>query len=127
MKLIKTGVKTAGSILGLTASILGSCSERAPGSKGSLCAADKLYEVLSGFCGNVIKETFTMHPGSQFGIGRAIGAAYVLSIVLLMLGNIFCYAAAAFCVVSFVYTVIHYFLYGNSFDCFFKKRPTATL
>ncbi len=122
MSEIRADRVTVDTILSLTNSVLGKCKKRAPGSQGSLNAADNLYEAMSGFCSNAKKETFDMHPGSLFAIGRVVGAVYVLSVALLVLGNAFSYAAAVLCIVSLAYAVTHYFLYGRVFDVFFKKK-----
>lgn len=122
MGFFKADNRAVDDVLGFTSSVLKTCKERAPGSQGSLSAADKLSDALREFCGDVHKETFVMHPGSQFGIGRAAGAAYALAVVLLIFGGTLSYFSAALCILSLAYAVIHYFLYGSTFDIFFKKK-----
>lgn len=122
MELNRTGEAAAESTLGLTTAVLERHGTRAPGSQSALNAADDLSEYMRQFCGSVRKERFTMHPGALFSMGRIIGSIYMLSLVMLMLGGAFCFVSAALCITAFVYTFVHFFLYGTLFDPLFKKR-----
>lgn len=121
--MIKAGKKDIQSILGLTGTLLEKYGSRIPGTKGSTDAAGAIAQIMRRFCDDVSEETFTMHPGSLFNIGRVISLIYVLSAVSLYVGGAFVYVSLALCLLGLVYACIHYFLYGAVFDRLFRKRP----
>jgi hypothetical protein len=122
VELIRTDGSTVKSIFGLTASVLEKHGTRAPGSLGAKYAADELSENMEQFCDTVRRERFTMHPGALFSMGRIVGCIYMLSLIMLILGGVFCYISAAICITAFVYTFVHFFLYGRLFDPLFAKK-----
>ncbi len=122
MEPLRTDDSIISSIFALTERILEKRGTRVPGSQSAISAADDLLEYMEQFC-HVRKERFIMHPGSQFNIARVMGAAYILSLPLLILGGVFCFIAAVLCVIAFAYGFVHFFLYGKLFDVFFRKKP----
>lgn len=122
MEFIRTDDSTVSSILALTENIIQKRGTRAPGSKGAAGASDDLKEYIGQFCGSVRKEAFAMHPDALFSTGRIVGAIYLLSMLLLFFGGVFCYISACLGIIALIYALVHFFLYGKLFDVFFKKE-----
>ena len=111
------------STLAFTDSLIEKCGSRIPGTRGSLQAAHELAQGMRQFCDRADEETFSMHPGSLFQIGRIVSLSYLLSLVFLVLGGSFVYPALALSTLAFLYAFIHYFFYVSFFDFLFRKKP----
>jgi aminopeptidase YwaD len=123
MEIVKIGRELVSSTLRFTDSLIGTCGPRIPGTEGSVTAAREIARHMRSFCDRVTEDSFTMHPNSLFHIGRIVGAAYVIALILLRVGGICVYIASLFCLLAAAYALIHYFFYGTAFDAFFKKKP----
>lgn len=123
MEPLRADDSTIKQILALTGRILEKCGTRAPGTQSALDAADDLSENMEQYFGSVRKERFTMHPGSLINIGRIVGAVYILALIMLIIGGALSYIPAVLCIISLMYTFIHFFLYGTLFDNLFRKQP----
>jgi hypothetical protein len=122
MEPARTDDATISSILALSDNLIKKHGTRAPGSKGAAAAAEDISEYMGCFCKKVRKETFTMHLGALFSMGRIVGAIRELSMLLLFLGGVFCYISAVICITALLYAFVHFFLFGNLFDAFFQRK-----
>lgn len=124
--LLKADSKTIQSILELTKSLLEKFKSRIPGTQGSLLAAGALAKIMRSFCDEVFKETFVLHPGSLFNIGRVISLAYILSVILLLLGGFFVYASLVLCVLSLFMLLLIIFSMVSFLTGYLKNKLDAT-
>ena len=122
MEIVTIDRQTVASTLRFTSSMIDILAARIPGTEGSRSAAQEIAHNMRGFCDRVSIEPFSMHPNSLFHLGRIVSVTYGIALVLLFMGGPFVYIALALDLLVAVYAVVHYFLYGNLFDCFFKKK-----
>lgn len=121
MGLVHIGMDMAGDAIERTRSLLALHGPRVTGTGSCRQAAESLAEAMRPYCDRVETETFTLHPGALFLMGRIVALSYVAALLLLLLGGAFIYGAPAVCVVTLLYVCCNYGSCGKHFDCLFRK------
>jgi aminopeptidase YwaD len=107
--------------LDFTRSLLDKHGPRPTGTRSCLSAADDIADALRQTCDSVQQESFTLHPGAVFMMGRIVALSYIAAAILLVLGGAFSYAAAVLCLAVILYVWTGYVRCGTFFDSLFKQ------
>ncbi len=112
---------SADAALQLTREIIEKHPVRKTGTPQGLEAAHTIAAAMRDFCTSVTEESFDLHPGSLWNVGRVLAISYCISGLLLIFLKSFVYAALVVSLFGFVYGIVHFVLFGRLFDFLFPR------
>lgn len=127
MDLHRLGRGIADRTLDFTRLLVEKYKSRITGTRQCLGAAKEIATAFSGRCDTVREETFDVHPGALWNAGRAATVAYLISLVLLVIGGACVYIAAGVCLLTLFYVIAHYLCFGGIFDKLFRRTTGCNI
>jgi aminopeptidase YwaD len=118
--------EAAGDALSLVSGMIARHGPRLCGTPGCRNAAAELEGLLGNACGEARRESFPIHPGSLFSIGKVFSLSYALGLASLILGSslgsvILLWASVLAMLSGAFFCVSQFILYLDIFDPLFKK------